>query len=130
MAIRTTTHLHTRAVWGLWSGSSHIQMTASSKEQGSVQLDCLTQQQTPMGVLTHHIPSQLGAIHQSSTAVQHGCMKPGAFPHPLGWRRVFVCRELGARGVKAMLAVPVSFVSEHIETLEEIDMEYRELVGS
>ena len=26
-----------------------------------------------------------------------------------------------------MLAVPVSFVSEHIETLEEIDMEYREL---
>jgi ferrochelatase len=26
-----------------------------------------------------------------------------------------------------MLAVPVSFVSEHIETLEEMDMEYREL---
>merc|ERR1719506_791525 len=26
-----------------------------------------------------------------------------------------------------MLAVPISFVSEHIETLEEIDMEYREL---
>jgi protoheme ferro-lyase len=24
-----------------------------------------------------------------------------------------------------MLAVPVSFVSEHIETLEEIDVEYR-----
>jgi ferrochelatase len=41
-----------------------------------------------------------------------------------------MCRELGARGVKSMLAVPVSFVSEHIETLEEIDMEYRELVGA
>jgi ferrochelatase len=26
-----------------------------------------------------------------------------------------------------MLAVPISFVSEHIETLEEMDMEYREL---
>ena len=26
-----------------------------------------------------------------------------------------------------MLAVPISFVSEHIETLEEIDMEYRDL---
>ena len=26
-----------------------------------------------------------------------------------------------------MVAVPISFVSEHIETLEEIDMEYREL---
>ncbi len=42
-------------------------------------------------------------------------------------RHVCACRELGARGVKSMLAVPVSFVSEHIETLEEIDMEYREL---
>lgn len=25
------------------------------------------------------------------------------------------------------MAIPISFVSEHIETLEEIDMEYREL---
>ncbi len=32
---------------------------------------------------------------------------------------------LGERGVRGMLAVPISFVSEHIETLEEIDMEYR-----
>lgn len=37
-------------------------------------------------------------------------------------------RQLGAQGCRAMLAVPVSFVSEHIETLEEMDMEYRELV--
>ena len=37
------------------------------------------------------------------------------------------CRELGASGCKSLLAVPISFVSEHIETLEEIDMEYREL---
>mgnify|MGYP001807036897 CR=1 FL=1 len=39
----------------------------------------------------------------------------------------FCRRELGKRGVKSLLAVPISFVSEHIETLEEIDMEYREL---
>jgi ferrochelatase len=38
-----------------------------------------------------------------------------------------VSRELGKRGVRSLLAVPISFVSEHIETLEEIDMEYREL---
>jgi len=31
------------------------------------------------------------------------------------------------KGVKNLIVVPVSFVSEHIETLEEIDMEYREL---
>jgi ferrochelatase len=36
-------------------------------------------------------------------------------------------RELGKRGVRSMLAVPISFVSEHIETLDEIDVEYREL---
>ena len=55
-------------------------------------------------------------------------------PSPLQTRRkrrkhkaVVCCRELGANGVKSLLAVPVSFVSEHIETLEEIDMEYREL---
>lgn len=35
--------------------------------------------------------------------------------------------ELGEQGCKSLLAVPISFVSEHIETLEEIDMEYREL---
>ena len=39
-------------------------------------------------------------------------------------------RELGAKGLKSMLAVPVSFVSEHIETLEEIDMgEWEEGAG-
>ncbi|CAG9462615.1 unnamed protein product [Pedinophyceae sp. YPF-701] len=35
--------------------------------------------------------------------------------------------RLGEEGCKAMCAVPISFVSEHIETLEEIDMEYREV---
>ncbi|KAI5446524.1 hypothetical protein KIW84_014389 [Lathyrus oleraceus] len=35
--------------------------------------------------------------------------------------------ELGKRGVKSLLAVPISFVSEHIETLEEIDVEYKEV---
>lgn len=36
--------------------------------------------------------------------------------------------ELGKeKGVKNLMVVPISFVSEHIETLEEIDMEYKEL---
>lgn len=35
--------------------------------------------------------------------------------------------ELGKMGTKSLLAVPISFVSEHIETLEEIDVEYKEL---
>ncbi|MCX7592197.1 MAG: ferrochelatase [Fischerella sp.] len=35
--------------------------------------------------------------------------------------------ELAAKGVKDLVVVPISFVSEHIETLEEIDLEYREI---
>ena len=49
---------------------------------------------------------------------------------PVEWLQPYtddVIRSLGKKGTKAMVAVPISFVSEHIETLEEIDMEYREL---
>ncbi len=38
-----------------------------------------------------------------------------------------VIPSLGKEGVKQLLVVPISFVSEHIETLQEIDIEYREL---
>ncbi|XP_035547011.1 ferrochelatase-2, chloroplastic-like isoform X2 [Juglans regia] len=49
---------------------------------------------------------------------------------PIQWLKPYtdeVLVELGQKGVKSLLAVPVSFVSEHIETLEEIDMEYKHL---
>jgi len=49
---------------------------------------------------------------------------------PIEWLRPYtddVLPQLGADGVKNLVVVPISFVSEHIETLEEIDMEYREL---
>ncbi len=36
-------------------------------------------------------------------------------------------RELAARGVKQVLAIPISFVSDHIETLYELDILYRKL---
>ncbi len=34
---------------------------------------------------------------------------------------------LASKGVGELVVVPISFVSEHIETLEEIDIEYREI---
>ena len=49
---------------------------------------------------------------------------------PVEWLRPYtddVIPELGDNGVRNLVVVPISFVSEHIETLEEIDMEYREL---
>ena len=49
---------------------------------------------------------------------------------PIEWLRPYtddVLPELGEKGVRNLVVVPISFVSEHIETLEEIDIEYREL---
>ncbi len=36
-------------------------------------------------------------------------------------------KELGRQGRKHILVIPVSFVSDHLETLHELDMEYREI---
>ncbi len=38
-----------------------------------------------------------------------------------------VLRSLGEKGLEELIIVPISFVSEHIETLQEIDIEYREI---
>lgn len=49
---------------------------------------------------------------------------------PVEWLQPYTddaLKELAEQGVKDLVVVPISFVSEHIETLQEIDMEYREL---
>ena len=49
---------------------------------------------------------------------------------PIEWLQPYTedaIEELGAKGTEHLVVVPISFVSEHIETLQEIDIEYREL---
>ncbi|MGB0563936.1 MAG: ferrochelatase [Spirulinaceae cyanobacterium] len=49
---------------------------------------------------------------------------------PIEWLRPYTedaLEDLGQRGIKDLVVVPLSFVSEHIETLQEIDIEYREI---
>jgi len=49
---------------------------------------------------------------------------------PVEWLKPYTedaLRQLGSDGVQDLVVVPISFVSEHIETLEEIDLEYREI---
>jgi ferrochelatase len=49
---------------------------------------------------------------------------------PVEWLKPYTeeaLQALGAEGVDDLLVVPISFVSEHIETLQEIDIEYREI---
>ncbi|MEB3271599.1 MAG: ferrochelatase [Synechococcus sp.] len=51
---------------------------------------------------------------------------------PVEWLRPYTdeaLHDLGAAGVRDLVVVPISFVSEHIETLEEIDIEYREIAS-
>ncbi len=49
---------------------------------------------------------------------------------PVEWLKPYTedaIKELAEKGVQDLVVVPLSFVSEHIETLQEIDMEYREV---
>ena len=49
---------------------------------------------------------------------------------PVEWLKPYTedaLEELGERNIKDLLVVPISFVSEHIETLQEIDLEYKEV---
>lgn len=39
-------------------------------------------------------------------------------------------RDLAGRGIRRILVLPLSFVSDHVETLYEIDMLYREMAAS
>ena len=67
--------------------------------------------------------SQLGYTNKHSLAYQS---RVG----PVEWLRPYTddtIRELAAGGVRELVVVPISFVSEHIETLEEIDCEYKEV---
>ena len=49
---------------------------------------------------------------------------------PVKWLEPYTdaaLQAIGGRGCERIVVVPISFVSEHIETLEEIDIEYREV---
>ncbi len=65
---------------------------------------------------------QLGRRHQWAIAYQSDV-------GPIQWIKPTTpgtLKELGQKGVRKVIVVPIAFVSDHIETLCEIDMEYRE----
>jgi ferrochelatase len=69
------------------------------------------------------INSSLGNAFPSTLAFQS---KVG----PVKWQgpdTKNVLQELGRNGCRAVAAVPVSFVSDHIETLQEMDILYRDI---
>jgi protoporphyrin/coproporphyrin ferrochelatase len=72
---------------------------------------------------TKLIMQTLGRDNEHSLAYQS---KVG----PIEWLQPYTedgIVQLAQQGVTDLVVVPISFVSEHIETLEEIDIEYREI---
>ena len=71
---------------------------------------------------THQIMQTLGRSNAYTLAYQS---RVG----PVEWLKPYTeaaLQHLAAQGVKDILVVPISFVSEHIETLQELDIELRE----
>ncbi|WP_026735544.1 ferrochelatase [Fischerella sp. PCC 9605] len=76
-------------------------------------------------------------IEECTYAIMQTLNRPNAYTlayqsrvGPVEWLQPYTedaIPELAAKGVKDLVVVPISFVSEHIETLEEIDLEYREI---
>jgi protoporphyrin/coproporphyrin ferrochelatase len=79
--------------------------------------------QTEIEECTELIMQTIGRKNAHSLAYQS---KVG----PIEWLKPYTedaIVELADKGVSELVVVPISFVSEHIETLEEIDIEYREI---
>jgi ferrochelatase len=78
-----------------------------------------------------------GHVQRSVDAVQAMLRHPGpihtSYQSKLGPQRWLepasdaLLRELGEKGAKAVCMVPIAFVSEHVETLNEIDIQYRDI---
>ena len=74
-------------------------------------------------------PEQCNALASGTSAVEYHLSFQSRVG-PVQWLKPYTEETLemmGENGVKNLIVVPVSFVSEHVETLEEIDMEYKEL---
>ncbi|MBD2099438.1 ferrochelatase [Leptolyngbya sp. FACHB-261] len=70
------------------------------------------------------------ALRQNHQVQNHHTLAYQSRVGPIEWLQPYTedaIEELGNRGVKELLVVPISFISEHIETLQEIDLEYREV---
>lgn len=76
-----------------------------------------------VGASVHAVMERLGFSHEYLLAYQSE-VGPVRWLGPSTER---VIRQLGAKGRRHVLVVPIAFTSDHIETLAEIDQEYGEL---
>jgi protoporphyrin/coproporphyrin ferrochelatase len=114
-------HLKTRHILFSAHGVPQSYIAAGDPYQGQIQ-ECVAQIEARLHELIG------GGENDDNAAQVH--LSYQSRVGPVEWLRPYtddVLPQLGADGVKNLVVVPISFVSEHIETLEEIDLEYREL---
>ncbi len=124
----------------------YIRACARRAREGLAQIPPARRDEAVVLFSAHGIPRRLAEsgdpyVAQTKETVARVVAKLGAAvpEHRLAWqsrvgpvkwigpRTDEVLRELAAAGKRTVLVVPVSFVSDHIETLHEIDIEFAEL---
>ncbi len=78
-----------------------------------------------------HLKRTIAAIESKTGKPGHLCFQSRS--GPVQWLAPSTpdtIAKLAAQGCRRMILVPISFVSDHVETLCEIDIQYRELAAS
>ncbi|PLX81464.1 MAG: ferrochelatase [Desulfuromonas sp.] len=128
--------------WYDWPG--YLDALASRIRSGLEEIHELIRDQVQIVFSAHALPQKF--IDRGDPYLDHvmttvrGVMERVGHPHwhvgfqsrsgPVRWMEpdtIEVMTKLAAEGHDSLLLVPISFVSDHIETLHEIDIEYREL---
>jgi len=100
----------------------HILFSAHGVPKSYVEVDQDPYQQ--------HIQESVQLIVQHLNLPNHHSLAYQSKVGPVEWLQPYTeeaIPRLARQGVTDLLVVPISFVSEHIETLQEIDIEYRHL---
>lgn len=128
--------------WYDWPG--YLDALATRIQQGLEQFHELLRDDVRILFSAHALPQKFidrgDPYLKHVTATVEGVMERVAHPHwqiafqsrsgPVQWMEpdsLEIIKKEGAAGHSAMLVVPISFVSDHIETLHEVDIEYRNL---
>lgn len=78
-----------------------------------------------------HIEATIAAVEEHTGMTGHLCYQSRS--GPVVWLSPStpeMLKKLAAKGCKKLVMVPISFVSDHVETLCEINIEYRDLAAS
>ncbi|GAB4174046.1 MAG: ferrochelatase [Geothermobacteraceae bacterium] len=122
----------------------YLDALASRIRQGLEQFHDLIRDEVRILFSAHALPQKF--IDRGDPYLEHvqttvrEVMKRVGHPHhaigfqsrsgPVRWMEpdtIDVIKMFGEQGVPGLLVVPISFVSDHIETLHEIDIQYRDL---